>query len=224
MPASALTRFIKQGLKRGMCPLCRVAEKLDREYVWYFFDEYSDDAAVVDQVRRARGFCADHADQLRRIEVDALKSTLVISTVYEEVIGGWSADLAGLSVDDELSRESCPACANRSNGVAKNARYLLDEIAESPDSRARFSGSVGLCVRHFEIVWCGARRDERALLQEVQQAAVTRLAEDLREHIRKQGDEAKYEPKGAESDAWERALWLTGGWPPESGNAVRRGG
>jgi hypothetical protein len=38
---SALTRWLKQGLTRGMCPLCRVAHKADREYLWHFFEEYS---------------------------------------------------------------------------------------------------------------------------------------------------------------------------------------
>jgi type II secretory ATPase GspE/PulE/Tfp pilus assembly ATPase PilB-like protein len=32
MPSSALTRFLKQRLARGMCPLCRVTHKLDREF------------------------------------------------------------------------------------------------------------------------------------------------------------------------------------------------
>lgn len=38
---SALTRWLKQGLELGMCPLCRVSHKLDRQFMWQFFDERS---------------------------------------------------------------------------------------------------------------------------------------------------------------------------------------
>jgi hypothetical protein len=81
-PNSALTRFIKQGLKRGVCPLCRVAYKMDGEYMWSFFDGYSSDEGTLDRLRAARGFCAEHAERLRRLEIDGLHSNLGISNVY----------------------------------------------------------------------------------------------------------------------------------------------
>jgi hypothetical protein len=80
MPHTSLTRWLKQGLDRGMCPLCRAARKLDREYIWFFFDERTGDDDAVGEVSRARGFCADHADQLKRVEVDGTKSTSASAT------------------------------------------------------------------------------------------------------------------------------------------------
>jgi hypothetical protein len=35
--------------------LCRAAHKLDREYLWHFFDEPSSGEAAVDEVSAARG-------------------------------------------------------------------------------------------------------------------------------------------------------------------------
>lgn len=81
-PNSALTRFIKQGLKRGVCPLCRVAYKTDGEYMWALFDDYSSDDKTLDRLHEARGFCAEHAERLRRLEVEGLHSDLGISNVY----------------------------------------------------------------------------------------------------------------------------------------------
>jgi hypothetical protein len=215
-PSSALTRFLKQGLARGMCPLCRVAHKLDREYIWYFFDVYSGQDEALDALRGAHGFCFEHAQALRRLEVDGLKSTLGISTTYLDTIEGLAEQLSRLGTKDHFTSARCPACAYRDEGVEKNARYLLDELAENEQSRERFTTGPGLCMPHFELVWVVASGDERAMLIDVEHRNAERLASELREHIRKQGAEFKDEPQGAEADAWERALALTGGWPPPS--------
>jgi hypothetical protein len=215
MPSSALTRFLKQGLARGMCPLCRVAHKLEREYVWYFFDEYSSQDWALKQVRDAHGFCAQHAEALRRVEVEGIKSTLGISQVYFDTLQGLDADLKALDSGGQLVSTTCPACAYRDEGVGKNARYLLDEIAESERSRERFLASPGLCVPHFQLVWTEADQPEREAVLEVQRRAVASLAVALAEHVRKQGDEAKGEPTGNEADSWLRAIHMTSGWPDD---------
>jgi hypothetical protein len=47
MTSSVLRRWLRQGLRFGVCPLCRASHKLDREYVWGFFDQFStQDTAV----------------------------------------------------------------------------------------------------------------------------------------------------------------------------------
>jgi hypothetical protein len=220
MPHSALTRWLKQGVARGMCPLCRAAHKLDREYMWHFFDERSSDEDALDEVAAARGFCAVHADQLRRIEVEGLKSTMAISDVYEHTLQALAADLDALAETDRLSAAACPACVNRDEGVARNARYLLDELAENTDFRARFRASVGLCIPHFRQVWEAARTpEERTLLSETQRDAVRSLLAQLLEHLRKQRAEFADELSAAEADSWQRAVWLTGGWPAPAESA-----
>ncbi len=213
MPHSALTRWLKQGLARGICPLCRAAHKLDREYVWNFFDQRSSDEDALDEVSAARGFCAEHAEQLRRIEVDGLKSTIAISDVYEHTLRKLAADLAALDDDDRLAAAACPACANRQHGVQRNARYLLDELGENAEFRERFRASPGLCVAHFQLAWDASRTtEERTLLRDTELDAVRSLLADVHEHLRKQRAEHSNE-SGGETDSWQRALWLTGGWP-----------
>jgi hypothetical protein len=197
-----------------MCPLCRVVHKLDREYIWYFFDEYSTQDETLDALRRSRGLCFEHADALRRLEVDGFHSTLGLSTTYLDTVKGLAEELANLTASDDFGAAPCPACAYRDEGVETNARYLLEEIGSSPASRERFVQGPGLCFRHFGLVWRIADADQRNLLAKVERHTLDGLVTDLSEHIRKQGAEHKDDPEGGEADAWLRALRITAGWPP----------
>jgi hypothetical protein len=48
---------------------------------------------------------------------------------------------------------------------------------------------------------------------------VQSLLTELRDHLRKQRAEFRDEPPGAEADSWQRAVWLTAGWPPPADSA-----
>ncbi len=109
--------------------------------------------------------------------------------------------------------------------MARNARHLLDELAENAEFGERFRASPGLCVAHFQLAWDASRTsEERALLRETELDAVRSLLADVREHLRRQRAEHSGELPGAEADSWQRALWLTGGWPaPAASGAVPEG-
>jgi hypothetical protein len=198
-----------------MCLLCRIAHKADREYIWHFFDEGADQGEPVETVRRACGFCAEHVEMLRRIEVDGMNSTIALSTMFADTLAGVVEDLDSLTSEAGFHRAACPACANRQWALETNARYLLDELATSPGHREAFEASPGLCFAHFELAWTIARApDDRQLILEVQRKATRSLLVDLHEHVRKHDDRYRHEPKGAERDSWRRAIMLTAGWPP----------
>ncbi len=104
--------------------------------------------------------------------------------------------------------------ANRDELVRTNAQYLLDELATSPGHRETFAASSGLCFAHFELVWDAAQSSqERELILDVQRKAARALLDDLEEHVRKHDDKFRHEPKGAERDSWQRAIFMTAGWP-----------
>jgi hypothetical protein len=220
-PAGVLTTWLRQGLRSGMCPLCRVAHKADREYIWHFYDERSNDMSVIAEVRRARGFCAEHTEMLRRIDVEDMHSTLSISTMFADTFAGIVEDLEALTPAGHFLREQCPACANRDRYVVANADYLLAELATDPGARETFEASPGLCFAHFELVWDAARDDsERGFLRGVQRDGARRLLGELQEHVRKHDNKFRHEPKGAESDSWQRAIFMTSGWPPAAPSAA----
>lgn len=220
-PPSVVTAWLRQGLRSGMCPLCRVSHKADREYIWHFFDEGSDQHESIEAVRHACGFCDQHIEMLRRIEIDGLKSTLAISTMFSDVVAGIVEHLDSLTPDRDFRRARCPACANREERLRTNARYLLDELATSSERREVFEDSPGLCFAHFELVWDSAETSEdRELILTVQRKVARSLLDDLREHVRKHDDRFRHEPKGAERDSWRRAISLTPGWPAPTESAA----
>ena len=203
--STALTRWLRQGLALGVCPLCRVAHKLDREFIWYFSDEYSAHGEVIDALSDAGGFCSEHAEQLRRLEVDGLRSTLGITLTYLDTLERVASELDSLRASERFGRAQCPACAHRAEGVRKNATYLLADIDESERTRARFLSSPGMCLPHFEQVWAIADGAQRELLLDVQRRALSEVVGALRKDVERQGSE--------QCRAWARAIALTAGWP-----------
>jgi hypothetical protein len=185
--------------------------------MWAFVDEYSHNDTTLDRLRRSRGFCADHAERLRRLEVEGLKSNLGISNVYLDTLQGIQEELEALGAGDQHRQpEECPACRYRDEEVEKNARYLVEEVNENPRSQAWFLESNGICFPHLELVWQHTRTDgERHLLLEVQRRVIAELISDLSENIRKQGHEYAGEPSEKEDESWARAIRLTAGWPRE---------
>jgi hypothetical protein len=219
-PSSTLTRWLRQGIERHMCPLCRVAHKADREYIWQFSEEGFGDEETMESLARAHGFCQEHAEMLRRIDV-ATQSMLGISTIYVELFADLAAELAALDVAQAYESGACPACANREAALRKNARYLLSALTATAGSIAEgFPSSPGLCFAHFELVWAsGGTPQVRRLILDVQRRAVAEVLSDLHEFVRKEGAEFKHEPKAKEQDAWQRAIWLDTGWPAPTASA-----
>jgi Family of unknown function (DUF6062) len=220
-PAGAVTGWLRQGLADGMCPLCRVAHKADREYIWHFYDEQSNDIDAIAEVRRAFGFCAEHIEMLRRIDVEGMKTTLSISVLFADTFDGIVDRLRGLSPDTGFEPQQCPACVSRDAYLHRNALYLLDMVATSRGYRKAFESSAGLCFPHFKLAWRLSRtRSDRELLLSVQTRAAGDLLDELHEHVRKHDDKYRHEPKGTEQDSWQRAIFLTTGWPPPAQSAA----
>jgi hypothetical protein len=105
---SALTRWLKQGQTRGMSPLCWVAHMADREYLWDFFEEYSTTEAGIEALQASGGFCLEHAQAPRRLEVEGLGSTFGISELYEDAFAGIVARLDRLAIDARKAGAESP--------------------------------------------------------------------------------------------------------------------
>jgi len=217
-----VTSWLRQGLRNHMCPLCRVAHKADREYIWHFYDEQSNDMATIEGVQRAYGFCAEHIEMLRRIDVEDMKTTLSVSVLFADTFAGIVEQLRTLSPDSAFETAVCPACASRDEYLRRNALYLLDMLATSPGYRRTFESAPGLCFPHFELTWHLARtRGDRELLLSVQRSAAESLLDELNEHVRKHEDRYRHEPKGPEQDSWQRAIFLTAGWSAPAQSAAQ---
>jgi hypothetical protein len=156
------------------------------------------------------GFCSEHIEMLRRIEIEGMKSTLGISTMFADTFAGIVEDLESLGPTDDFHRERCPACANRDKLLRANAEYLLDDLATTPGRRKAFEESPGLCFEHFELAWgIAATAEDRRLILEVQRRSAGRLLHELRARV----------DTGVEDGAWRRAIHTTAGWPPPEQSA-----
>ena len=176
-PNSALTRFLKQGLKRGVCPLCRVAYKMDGEYMWAFFDDYSSDDKTLDRLREARGFCAEHAERLRRLEVEGLHSNLGISNVYLDTLQGLEEALQALDPAEEFGEPGIVPGVRLPRRGGREERPLPARGDRGQRLLApALHGVERICFPHFELVWDRADPDERTMLLELQRRVVGRLA------------------------------------------------
>jgi len=175
----------------------------------------------MDQVSRSYGFCSEHTEMLRRIDVDDMKSTLAISTMFADAFAGMVAELDALGPDARFEPDRCPACVARDDHLRKNTTYLVDLLATSPGDRAKFESSPGLCFEHFKLAWDAAPSlADRELLLKVQRSAAGSLLDELREHVRKHDHKFSHEAKGPERDSWQRAIYLTAGWPRPTESAA----
>ena len=217
--SSALTRWLRQGLEQGICPLCRVVHKADREYIWQFSEEGWANADTMGELVQARGFCQEHAQMLVRIDVQA-KSMLGIAGVYADLFEALLERFDALDERDRTANALCPACANREQVLRQNVGYLLGLLEDDPTFTERFRTSTGLCFAHFGMIWTtGGSTGARALLLAVQRRAIAVTGDQLREFIRKEGVEARDEPKAGEQLAWKRAIERTAGWPAQPASA-----
>ncbi|HTU85051.1 MAG TPA: DUF6062 family protein [Solirubrobacteraceae bacterium] len=204
-----------------MCPLCRVAHKADREYIWHFYDEQSNNMEAIEEVQHAYGFCTEHIEMLRRIDIENMKTTLSISVLFADTFAGIVEQLGALSPDAAFEPSRCPRCSSRADYLERNARYLLDMIATNQGYRNMFESSTGLCFPHFELVWrLASTSSDRETLLTVQRTVATSLLHELNEDVRKHDNKYRHEPKGAEQDSWLRAILLTTGWPPPAQSAA----
>jgi len=154
---------------------------------------------------------------LRRIEIEEMKSTLAISTMFADVFAEIVEELESLLWGADFRQAPCPACANRDERLRANAGYPLDWLATSPGHRDPCAASPALCFAHFELLlWESARtREDGELIRDVQRKAARALLHELREHVR------KHDNKFRERDSWERAVFITAGWPAPAEPATK---
>ena len=74
-PPSAVTSWLRQGLRNDISPLCRVAHRLTGS-TSAFLRRAQQRHGAVDEVRHSYGFCAEHIEMFRRIDVENMRTTL----------------------------------------------------------------------------------------------------------------------------------------------------
>lgn len=211
------------------CPVCHLVLKAVSRYLDNLLYESVNDPGMRRAIRRARGFCNQHAWQLREIG-GALGVAIIHRDVLETVRrsiqqGGYqrtrwfplvrlrealspekaTASTAALVAVLEPQGE-CPACQQRRSMEDIYLTTLLEHL-DDDELAADFRTSAGLCLPHFRRA-LQLVRDEDTFhrLVEAQLACLERLHAELNELIRKHDYRFMGEGFGAEGDAWIRAI------------------
>jgi hypothetical protein len=205
------------------CPICRMIYTQADRYLDSILYEAVLDPDVRAKLKRSRGFCADHAEMLRRKPGRALG----IALIYRDIIrflaetgdkGHYEPENSirvrllkreqgGLATASRMAAEQeCPACqiAKDSEGLYVG---LLASHLQDDDLYSAYAEGEGLCVSHLL----------RALEQVADEASFERLVKpqaaryrvmlrDLDEFIRKRDHRFREEKYGEEGDVWLRAL------------------
>lgn len=222
--------------------MCRLRFNCADRYLENLLWEYVNDPGVRGSIRRARGFCHEHAWILAG-KGSALGVAIIADDVFQgllrmlesasrEAIPSWTirrlwrsliprraASIASALAARLSPQSACPACAQA--GIAEQAGIgtLLESLAGEGTLMADYERSEGLCLPHFRQALSEVRDGQAlAVLVRLQRAIWDRLARQLRESIRKSDYRFQGEPWGGEAGAWRRALAAL------SGPCLGRGG
>jgi hypothetical protein len=227
--------------KRG-CPICRIMDEASDSYIDTLFYEQVTDVGVRRKLRQARGLCNWHSWRAENIPTAALGVAIIAQDLLDEEC----ARLAELQrrplwrrlgdrVQAQLSRQSllaylgwwrqrtsCPAC----QAVSKHEQHALETVLNYFNEEAfvrRFETSFGICLPHIvRAVECHPSHPGLVALIEVQRGKFAHLIAELGELCRKHDYRFSRKARGAESDAWLRAIEVLVGKAGVFGNDLQR--
>ncbi|HLI28638.1 MAG TPA: DUF6062 family protein [Chloroflexota bacterium] len=172
-------------LRKPGCPICRhVAEASARSYFWFLMEGYGE-AAWIDQLTAAGGFCPPHMWQLAasglayRISyvVQYLSEDLVRRLRVVETSTGRRQRQARAALAALVRTAPCPLCAI----LERDARHAIDKLVgclADTELAALYETADGLCWPHFQRAIARADGPVLRLLAEhqLQQLAATERA------------------------------------------------
>ncbi len=216
---------LRETLGTPGCAICTLAQKSVQRTIESLAYEYANDYQVQTRLRKARGFCNEHAWQLAALPGVALdvailsRATLLeLSNLLQPGTTGGSArpslrqwlrparELDATALADALEPQGpCPICEARAETETLYLRLLLEHFDEL-EIREALERAGGLCLPHLRLAL--RQPAPAATLQqlvELQQRVTARLLKELEELIRKYDYRYREEEPGAERDSWLRA-------------------
>ena len=147
------------------CPICRLAYKATDRYLDSLLYEAVLDPEVRDKLKRAQGFCRDHADMLSRRPGRALGVALIYRDIIRDLANRLEQGAfrphpslvdrilgrapGGMDAAEALARGGrCPACVIAEQSENTYLDLMLAHIADDNLHRAYAAGE-GLCLPHL---------------------------------------------------------------------------
>jgi len=221
---------LRDALAQPGCVVCRLKAEATERYLDGLLWENVNDPGLRHELRRARGFCHEHAWGLVRdgasagvaiIMRDVLQEVLAVLREGEfQVLPTLSLRRTQEALDPsqpagataELVRQlspqaTCPACAQAEIMEDIYLSTLVEQLLGEDGLLAGYQASDGLCLTHFRQALARVR-DEVAFeaLVNAQRAIWERLIGHLSEIIRKSDYRFQHEPRGEEVGGALRAI------------------
>ena len=231
---------LHDALEQADCPVCRLTAVAAERYLKSLLWEHVNDPGVRDQVRRAQGFCREHAWALARpgawlgvaiLMRDVLQSVLsTMDTAHFRALPSLSLRRAQEYLDPaqpsaataDLVRRlragaKCPACIQVERMEAIYVETLVKNLLGQHGLLAAYESSDGLCLPHFRQALVRVR-DEAVFdaLVRAQRHVWQRITGHLTEAIRKSDYRFRDEPWADARGAWLRGIAALSGarWAP----------
>lgn len=221
---------LRDALPQPGCAVCRLTALAIERYLDGLLWESVNDPGLRGDIRRARGFCHEHAWELVG-DGASVGVAIIVRDVLQEVLavleGGKFQALPALSLRrtqetldskqpaaataelvGQLNPQSpCPACAQAETMEDIYLSTLVEQLLGEDGLLAAYQASDGLCLPHFRRTLARVR-DEAVFeaLVSAQRAIWERLVGHLSEIIRKSDYRFQHEPRGEEVGGVKRAI------------------
>jgi hypothetical protein len=232
---------VRDALASPGCVVCHLKANAAEHYLDSLLWENVNDPGVRRSIRKARGFCDQHAWELVRYEGASLGVAIIMRDVLQSVLESMEdaqfQPLPALSLrrthealdpkqpaaaTAELvarlaPQARCPVCVQAETMEDIYLNTLVENLLGEDGLLAAYQASDGLCLPHFRQVLTRVR-DEAVFdaVVKAQRAIWERLVGHLSEVIRKSDYRFKDEPRGEEVGGTLRAITAVSGNRPPS--------
>jgi len=211
--------------KRG-CAVCLLLKRYDVRRLDALLYESVNDVFVRDMIRKSLGFCNYHSSVMGEIAasvggdlLSASGAPLGIGMIHIDLVETIIQQLKVGTILNRVRRHSrdqreiCPICRGRGELELAYLQTIVRGVSDF-DFREKYLKADGLCATH--LIKALKLQDpyvNRQTLAAIETLQLERLAEDLREFIRKHDYRYSKEGSGKEADSWLRALRKISGEP-----------
>ncbi len=205
--------YLKEAFSRRGCPICRVLEKFEREWIENVLYEHVNNPSVRDKFLESLGLCPYHAWQVRHVAAsNPLYGPLGVGTIYEHMLKVY---IESLENDRKVEVSKCHLCSL----VEEKERRTLEEVTSRFDYLIdAYEGSTAiLCKYHYEMLVSALGRKELpelvGRLKSIQLKKLKGLNKTLRRYLDSFDYRSKYQPTKEDMESVPGAIEALKGRP-----------
>jgi hypothetical protein len=205
---------ILDALPQRGCVFCRLGHYVEVSFITDVLYSKTTSVQMRGELRKARGFCLDHARQL-----DDIGHALDLSIIYQDILMTLQEEIEKPTAQQAVGRRGkrrvagamgaqaeCPACAWRTQLEEVYIETFLDHLVD-PAFVAQVRTADPICLQHYrQAIEQRITAAQFQTLREMQVAHWKTLIAELGEFVRKHDHRFRHEPVGQEGDAWIRAI------------------